>query len=76
MDPMSVTCDVWRPERSRDESEEQPENIFPMFVTCDASRRERSREVSDEQPENIVRCAVLPYHLAVGLRILPTGQSI
>ena len=33
-----------QPERSREESEEQPENMPPMYVTREVSRCERSRD--------------------------------
>ena len=47
---MFVTREVSQPERSRDASEEQPENMYPMSVTREVSRSERSREASAEQP--------------------------
>ena len=49
---MSVTLHVRRG-RSREESDEQPENMRDMSVTFDVSRPDRSREESDEQPENM-----------------------
>ena len=42
-----------QPERSREASEEQPENMFAIMVTREVSQPERSREASEEQPENI-----------------------
>ena len=50
---MSVTLDVSRPDRSREASDEQSENMRDMFPTFDVSRPDRSREASFEQPWNI-----------------------
>ena len=55
---MPVTLEVSRPERSREASEEQPENMEPMYVTLEVSRPERSREASEEQPSNMPRMLV------------------
>ena len=46
---MSVTFEVSRPDKSRDSSDEQPENIRDMSIALEVSRGDRSREESDEQ---------------------------
>ena len=55
---MSSTREVSQPERSRDRSDEQPENIPPAYtppirVTPEVSQPERSRDRSEAQPENM-----------------------
>ena len=47
---MSVTSEVSKRERSRDASDEQPENIPLMSVTSEVSSGERSSEESEEHP--------------------------
>ena len=44
MPHIPVTREVSQPERSREESEEQPQNISPMYVTREVSRYERSKD--------------------------------
>ena len=66
MQDISVTCEVSKEERSREASDEQPENMPPLThviksklyteyidITLEVSKEERSREASDEQPENM-----------------------
>ena len=50
---MSVTLDVSKEERSREEREEQPENMPDMSVALDVSKEERSREEREEQSRNM-----------------------
>ena len=50
MSAMSVTFEVSNDDRSREASDEQPENMERMLVTFEVSKPERSREASDEQP--------------------------
>ena len=50
MPHIPVTREVSQPERSREESEEQSENMHSMYVTREVSQPERSREESEEQP--------------------------
>ena len=50
MQDMSVTFEVSRPDRSREESDEQPQNMRDMYSTFEVSRPDRSREESFEQP--------------------------
>ena len=50
--------EVSQPERSREERDEQPENMEPMPVTLEVSQPERSRKDRDEQPENMERMLV------------------
>ena len=49
MEDMLVTLEVSKEERSREESDEQPENMPPMPVTLEVSRPETSREAREEQ---------------------------
>lgn len=46
---MSVTFDVSRGDRSKEEILEQPLSILDMLVTFDVSRGDRSSDVSDQQ---------------------------
>ena len=52
MPSICFTPEMSQPERSRNESEEQPENRRVMSVTAETSQPERSREVREEQPAN------------------------
>ena len=46
-------------DKSRDSSDEQPENIRDMSIALEVSRPDRSREESDEQPENMPGMSVV-----------------
>ena len=48
---MFVTREVSQPERSRDASEEQPENISLMFVAREVSSPERSMASTASRPQ-------------------------
>ena len=47
---MLVTLEVSKEDRSRDSSDELPENMADMSVAPEVSRPDRSRDLSDEQP--------------------------
>ena len=47
---MFVTREVSRPERSREESDEQPENMYHMSATREVSRCERSKDSTASRP--------------------------
>ena len=47
---MLVTLEVSKEDKSRESSDEQPENMADMSVTLEVSRPDRSRDLSDEQP--------------------------
>ena len=49
MPPMLVTLEVSKEDRSRDESLEQPENMWSMLSTLEVPNEERSREAREEQ---------------------------
>ena len=46
---MSAALEASQPERLRERSEEQLENMHPMSVTREVSQPERSREASEGQ---------------------------
>ena len=50
---MFVALEASRPDRSREESDEQPLNMLRMSVALEASRPDRSRDSSDEQLWNM-----------------------
>ena len=50
---MSVTLEVFQPERSREDRDEQPENMPDMFVTDEVSKEDKSTASSEAQPENM-----------------------
>ena len=47
---MSSALEVSRPDRSRDWSDEQPQNMEDMSATLEVSKEDKSRDLSDEQP--------------------------
>ena len=53
MEARLAAAETSQPERSREASDEQPENREARLVAEETSQPVRSREASDEQPSNI-----------------------
>ena len=57
---MSVATDTSHPDRSRDSSDEQPENMERKLVAEDVSQPETSREARPDRPANMEDRSVAP----------------
>ena len=49
----NTALDVSQPERSSEERDEQPKNVWDRSVTLDVSQQETSKAKSEEQLQNI-----------------------